>query len=142
MVNPFVHRTLVVQLQAGTADRFPVLAHLGYEAEDPFAVTAVFSHDGRVLARWRLDREMLADGLRRPVGVGDVRMRPVATGQWEELRLDFFGDPRAGGGHHHAAVFAWAPAVAAFLRDTYAVVPPGRERVRVDDFLAEVIAEG
>jgi hypothetical protein len=34
-----------------------------------------------------------------------------------------------------------APAVAAFLRDTYAVVAPGRERVRVDDFLAEVIAE-
>ncbi|AIR96567.1 SsgA family sporulation/cell division regulator [Streptomyces glaucescens] len=141
-MNSFVHRTLVMQLQAGTADRFPVLAHLGYDAEDPFAVSAVFSHDGRVLARWRLDREMLADGLRGPVGVGDVRMRPESTDRWEELRLDFFGDPRSDGGHHHAAVFAWAPAIASFLEETYAVVPPGREQVRLDDFLAEVIAEG
>ncbi|MEV5315765.1 SsgA family sporulation/cell division regulator [Streptomyces sp. NPDC052610] len=141
-MNSFVHRTLVMQLQAGTSDRFPVLAHLRYDAEDPFAVTMVFSHDGRVLARWRLDREMLAEGLCRPVGVGDVRMRPASTDRWEELRLDFFGDPRADGGHHHATVFAWAPAVAAFLRDSHAVVAPGRERIRVDDFLAEVIAEG
>jgi hypothetical protein len=137
-VNPFVHKTLVMQLQAGAADRFPVLAHLQYDAADPFAVTAVFTHDGRVLARWRLDREMLADGLTRPVGIGDVRFRPVSTGMWQELRMDFFGDARPGGGRHHAAVFAWAPAVAAFLRQTHEIVPPGREQVRVDDFLAEV----
>jgi hypothetical protein len=139
-VNSFVHKTLVVQLQAGVTDRFPVLAHLGYDAADPFAVTAVFSHDGRALACWRLDREMLTDGLRRPVGLGDVRVRPVATGMWEELRLDFFGDLRPDGGRQHAVVFAWAPALAAFLRQTRELVPPGREEIRVDDFLAQVIA--
>ncbi|MET9387734.1 SsgA family sporulation/cell division regulator [Streptomyces sp. NPDC002928] len=90
----FVRKTLVMQLRAGATDRFPVLAHLCYDAEDPFAITAVFSHDGRVLARWRLDREMPADGLRGPVGVGDARFRPVATGQWEELRMEFLGDAR------------------------------------------------
>jgi hypothetical protein len=74
-VNSLVRKTLVVQLQAGDAERCPVLAHLGYDAADPFALTVVFSHDGRVLARWTLDREMVGDGLTRPVGVGDVRRR-------------------------------------------------------------------
>jgi sporulation and cell division protein SsgA len=141
-VNPFVRKTLVVQIQAGGTDRFSVLAHLTYDAEDPFAVTAVFAHDGHVLARWRLDRQMLADGLRGPVGVGDVRFRPVATGMWQELRMEFLGDVRPDGGRHRAVAFAWAPAVAAFVRETREVVPPGREEVRVDDVLAEILATG
>ncbi|MES5820073.1 SsgA family sporulation/cell division regulator [Streptomyces sp. RG80] len=141
-MNPYVHKTLVVQLQAGDTDRFPVLAHVGYDPADPFAVTAVFSHDGQVLARWRLDREMLAEGLERPVGVGDVRLRPVSCGVWEELRMEFLGDARANGGRHHAVVFAWAPALASFLRRTHQVVPPGREETRVDDLISEVFARG
>lgn len=141
-MNSFVHKTLVVQLQAGVTDRFPVLAHLSYDAADPFAVTLVFSHDGRVLARWQLDREMLADGLTRPVGVGDVRLRPESRGMWQELRMELLGDARPDGGRHHAVVFAWAPAFAAFLRETHEVVAPGDEEVRVDDFLADVIAGG
>ncbi|MFJ8596244.1 SsgA family sporulation/cell division regulator [Streptomyces sp. NPDC093598] len=139
-MNSFVHKTLVVQLQAGDTERFSVLAHLSYDAADPFAVTVVFSHDGRVLARWQLDREMLGDALRRPVGVGDVRMRPESRGMWQELRMEFLGDARPDGGRHHAVVFAWAPGFAAFLRETHEVVPPGREEVHVDDFLAGVIA--
>ncbi|WP_189297170.1 SsgA family sporulation/cell division regulator [Streptomyces cinerochromogenes] len=139
-MNSFVHKTLVVQLLAHGTGRCPVLAHLSYDADDPFAVTAVFTHDGRVLARWRLDRQMLCDGLERPVGVGDVRMRPEATGLWQELRLEFLGDARPDGGRHHAVVLAWAPAVAAFLRETQRIVPPGRERLPVDELLAEILS--
>ncbi|GGM07469.1 hypothetical protein GCM10010129_59220 [Streptomyces fumigatiscleroticus] len=141
-MNSFVHKTLVVQLQSGAADRYPVLAHLSYDAADPFAVTVLFSHDGRVLARWRLDREMIADGLTRAVGEGDVRMRPVSSGMWDELRMEFYGDTHPDGSRHQAVVFAWAPAVAAFLRDTHKVVEPGREEAGIDDFLAEILARG
>ncbi|PPS89643.1 SsgA family sporulation/cell division regulator [Streptomyces sp. MH60] len=142
-MNTAVHKTLVVQLQAGdTADRFPVLAHFGYDAADPFALTVVFSHDGRVLARWALDREMVAEGLTRPVGVGDVRLRPESREMWDELRIELLGAVRADGGRHRAVVFVWAAAVDAFLRETHTVVRPGRERVHVDDFLAELTAEG
>ncbi|MER6163020.1 SsgA family sporulation/cell division regulator [Streptomyces violaceorubidus] len=142
-MNTAVHQTLVVQLQAGdTADRFPVLAHLGYEAADPFALTVVFSHDGRVLARWVLDREMLTEGLTRAVGVGDVRLRPKSRGMWDELRIELLGDHRADGDRHRAVVFVWTAAVESFLRETHSVVRPGRERVCVDDFLAELTAEG
>ncbi|MGW0414132.1 SsgA family sporulation/cell division regulator [Streptomyces collinus] len=142
-MNPFVHRTLVVQLQAGGTGRCPVLAHLSYDADDPFAVTVVFGHDGHVLARWRLDREMLGDGLVKSVGVGDVRLRPVDTGMSRdsrELRMEFLGDARPDGGRHHAVVFAWAPAVAAFLRETHRVVAPGQEEVPVDELLADILS--
>jgi hypothetical protein len=141
-VNSFVHKTLVVQLHAHGTGRCPVLAHLSYDAEDPFAVTAVFGHDGRVLAGWRLDREMLGEGLSRPVGVGDVRMRPATTGMWHELRMEFLGDIRPDGGRHHAVVYAWAPAVAAFLRETHRIVPPGSERFPVDELLADILSAG
>ena len=149
-MKSFVHKTLVVQLHAEGTDRCPVLAHLIYDVTDPFAahrldgipfaVTAVFGHDGRVLARWRLDREMLFDGLTRPVGIGDVRLRPTADGMWRELRMEFLGDCRPDGGRHHAVVFAWAPAVAAFLRDTLQVVARGQERVAVDELLEEILS--
>ncbi|MEU9479323.1 SsgA family sporulation/cell division regulator [Streptomyces sp. NPDC048191] len=141
-MTAFVHKTLVVQLRSEGTGRCPVLAHLTYDDADPFAVTAVFCHDGRVLACWRLDREMLGEGLARPVGIGDVRLRPIETGAWHELRMEFLGDFRPDGGRHHAVVFAWAPAVAAFLRETHRVVPPGRERVPVDALLAEILAAG
>ncbi|MFF4899621.1 SsgA family sporulation/cell division regulator [Streptomyces sp. NPDC001068] len=141
-MNPIVHRTLVVQLRAEGTARCPVLAHLSYDPEDPFAVTVMFTLDGRVLARWRLDREMLNEGLREPVGHGDVRLRPVRQGRWREVRMDFLGDPLPGGERHHAVVFAWAPALASFLGDTYMAVPPGTEQVRMDDVLAEILATG
>ncbi|MEV7787558.1 SsgA family sporulation/cell division regulator [Streptomyces sp. NPDC088106] len=139
-MNSFVHKTLVVELQAGVTDRFPVLAHLSYDPSDPFAVTLVFSHDGRVLARWQLDREMVTDGLTRPVGIGDVRLSPESRGVGQELRMEFLGEVRSDGGRHHAVVFAWAETVGEFLRETRRMVAPGREEVRVDDFLADVLA--
>ncbi|KUN05860.1 regulator [Streptomyces yokosukanensis] len=141
-MNSSVHHTLVVELRAEGTGGCPVFAHLGYDCADPFAVTAVFGHDGRVLACWRLDREMLADGLLRPVGTGDVRLRPAGSGAWHELCMEFLGAVRPDGGRHHAMVFAWAPAVAAFLRETHRVVPRGREHVPVDELLAEILAAG
>ncbi|MEU9350347.1 SsgA family sporulation/cell division regulator [Streptomyces griseoloalbus] len=139
-MNSFVHKTLVVELQAGVADRFPVLAHLSYDPSDPFAVTVVFSHDGRVLARWQLDREMVTEGLVRPVGIGDVRLRPESRGVGRELRMEFLGEAHGDGGRHHAVVFAWAETIGEFLHETRLMVAPGSEEVRVDDFLADVLA--
>ncbi|MBV2353020.1 SsgA family sporulation/cell division regulator [Streptomyces sp. J2-1] len=141
-MNAFVHRTLVVQLRTEGTGRCPVLAHLSYDVDDPFAVNAVFGHDGQVLAQWRLDREMLAEGLTRPVGIGDVRLRPESTGLWQELRMEFLGRARPDGSRHHAVVFAWASAVESFLRETHEVVRPGREEVPVDELLADILSTG
>lgn len=139
-MNTIVHKTLVAQLQAGGTDRFPVVAHLTYAPADPFAVTALFGHDGRILAQWRLDRGMLFDGLRQPVGVGDVRLRPVSQGAWQEVCMELLGDTRPDGSRQHALVFWWAPALENFLRRTHEVVAPGREQIRLDGFLTDLLA--
>jgi hypothetical protein len=39
-------------------------------------------------------------------------------------------------------VYAWAPAVAAFLRETHRIVPPGSERFPVDELLADILSAG
>lgn len=138
-MNTTIHRALVMELQAGVTHRFPVLTHLSYDPADPFAVTLAFAHEGRVLARWRLDREMLADGLTRPVGAGDVRLRPEPKEAERELRMEFLGQTHTDGSRHHAVVFAWAGAIGDFLCDTFHSVPPGGEDLRLDDFLTEIL---
>ncbi|MFD2691914.1 SsgA family sporulation/cell division regulator [Streptomyces phyllanthi] len=136
-----MHRKLTVQLVAAHAQRIRVLAHMSYSAEDPLAVTATFTHEGRLLAQWRLDRRMLAEGVQRPVGEGDVRLRPQRAGTRNELRIELSsGNAREGAGRQRAVVLAPAPAVVSFLEDTYDVVEPGHEKVCVDEFLDELFA--
>ncbi|WP_373299486.1 SsgA family sporulation/cell division regulator [Streptomyces poonensis] len=131
-----------MQLEVDDARRVPVQAHLSYDADDPFAVTTAFSHEGRILAVWRLDREMLAEGALRPVGEGDVRLRPQRAGARTVLRVELSGCAQDGTGRDRAVVLAPAHAVVDFVRSTFDVVAPGRERVRVDEFLADLTARG
>lgn len=137
---PFVHRTLTVRLESAPDQYVRVLAHMSYDAEDPFAVTATFTHAGRIVAQWRLDREMLAEGVRRPVGEGDVRLRPQRAGARGELRVELSGDDHGPEGRRCAVILASAPAVVSFLESTYRVVEPGHEEVDVEEFLAKVLA--
>lgn len=139
---PFVHETLAMQLEVADDRRVPVQAHLSYDADDPFAVTAAFSHEGRVLALWRLDRQMLAEGALRPVGDGDVRLRPQRAGARSVLRIELSGSAQDGTGRDRAVVLAPARAVVAFVESTYAVVAPGQEEVCVDEFLADLMTRG
>ncbi|MPY60200.1 SsgA family sporulation/cell division regulator [Streptomyces spongiae] len=139
-MNPFVHRTLTVRLESAPGRRVRVLAHMSYDAEDPFAVTATFTHEGLIVAQWRLDREMVADGVQRPVGEGDVRMRPQRVGARNELRIELSGDAGGHAGRRCAVILASAPAVMSFLEATYRVVERGHEEVDVEEFLAKVLA--
>ncbi|GAA2252060.1 hypothetical protein GCM10010145_19710 [Streptomyces ruber] len=139
---PFVHETLAMQLELADARRVPVQARLSYDSDDPFAVTAAFSHEGRILALWRLDRQMLAEGTRRPVGEGDVRLRPQRVGARSVLRIELSGSAQDGTGREHAVVLAPAHAVVSFVERTYGVVAPGREDVSVDEFLADLMTRG
>ncbi|WP_406187328.1 SsgA family sporulation/cell division regulator [Streptomyces sp. NBC_01006] len=42
-------------------------------------VQATFFDGPKVLARWHFDRQMLAEGLHRPVGEGDVTFSPQGS---------------------------------------------------------------
>ncbi|MEU9980536.1 SsgA family sporulation/cell division regulator [Streptomyces sp. NPDC050856] len=122
-----------MRLLSESGHELPVLAHLTYDPRDPYAVVVGFTHGGCVYAEWRLDREMLGEGTRGPVGEGDVRMWPVLNGTREELHIELM---------HTAEFTVWVPSLVRFLERTYTVVPEGSERVEMDAFLAEVLAAG
>jgi hypothetical protein len=50
-------------------------AVLAWDEEDPYAITATLSGKEHT---WMFDRELLAEGLHHPAGIGDVRFRPSA----------------------------------------------------------------
>jgi hypothetical protein len=131
------HYSPVTLHLVGPAEWTEVPAMLCYEAADPFAVRIAFGDaaeddiagdaddgaaDGGIT--WLLSRELLQAGLDRPAGDGDVRLWP-ARGTGDGLYLHL----RAPSGE---ALFEVSRAsVAAFLRGTEALVPPGEESARL-----------
>jgi hypothetical protein len=111
-----------------------VPALLCYDATDPFAVRIAFgevgdAHSGVQLddggIAWLVSRELLQRGMDAPAGVGDVRLWP-AHAATDVLFLHL----RAPSGE---ALFELSRAtVAAFLRQTEALVPPGSESDLLD----------
>ncbi|MDN3297746.1 SsgA family sporulation/cell division regulator [Streptomyces ficellus] len=125
---------IFMRLLSPDGHEIPVLAHLTYDPSDPYAVTVGFTHGGFVYAEWRLDRDMLREGMRQPLGEGDVRVWPYLNGTREELRIELL----------HTALFTvWVPSLWRFLERTYKAVPAGEERLEeLDAFLAELLAAG
>jgi hypothetical protein len=120
-----------------------VPAVLSYEAADPFAVRITFGDTGSGRAgaddgvTWLMGRDLLRVGLDRPAGEGDVRVWPAsATADVLFLHL------RAPSGE---ALFELSRAtLAAFLRETEALVPSGSEAavLDLDDELATLLSNG
>ncbi|WP_411103129.1 SsgA family sporulation/cell division regulator [Streptomyces sp. cmx-4-9] len=128
---------IAVRFEEPAGDGMPLHARLSYEREDPFAVRAKFLAGHEVIATWCFDRQMLAEGLHRPVGEGDVTFRPQWSAGGEAVRVEL----RDGGGCGAGAVlFVDAQALERFLDMTYAVIPAGAESVDVDAFLEELLA--
>lgn len=123
-----------------------VPALLCYDPTDPFAVRIAFGDvgDGNDLVdveeagiAWLVSRELLQSGLDRPSGDGDVRVWP-AHGATDVLFLHL----RAPSGE---ALFELSRAtVAAFLRQTEALVPPGSESgmLSLDEELQALLSGG
>jgi hypothetical protein len=123
-----------------------VPALLCYDATDPFAVRIAFGEvgDDRDLIdadeagiAWLVSRELLQSGLDHPSGEGDVRMWP-AHAATDVLFLHL----RAPSGE---ALFELSRAtVAAFLRQTEALVPTGSESsmLSLDEELQALLSGG
>ena len=112
------------------------LAQLSYDSMDPYAVTATFLCGDGLDVDWVLARDLLADGLRRPAGDGDVILRP-STGQAStEVEL-ILSAPNG-----QALLSLPKDGLAAFLRASHHEVPPGTEseRLDVDAALAQILS--
>lgn len=134
---PSVSSLIAVRLETGEGS-VPLFARFSYPADNPFAVQVEFLDGLAVLASWQFDRQMLAGGMRRPVGEGDVTFGPhrVAGGAEVRIGLRNPGDDREG----HTVLCADAGAVKAFLDRTYAVVGAGEELLDLDKLLEELLA--
>ncbi|MCR3753618.1 MULTISPECIES: SsgA family sporulation/cell division regulator [Lentzea] len=107
----------------------PVETELLYRSEDPFAVTMRFRAGGSV-ATWVMGRDLLAEGMSRRAGDGDVRLRPHSS---RVLVLELVSD-------RHMTVFRVpAGTLRKFLAATDRLVPRGTEHFDADAFLSTVL---
>lgn len=110
-----------VRLITGENHQIPVPVSLRYASADPFAVHVHFLPDvfynGRSMI-WSFARDLLAEGLRAPAGIGDVRIWPC--GRFHTIvELDT--------SQGLAMVRFETPVLRRFLQDSYRVVAAGRE---------------
>ncbi|MFC3981398.1 SsgA family sporulation/cell division regulator [Streptosporangium jomthongense] len=108
----------------------PMAALLVYTpAVDPYAAQLVFrdEHDVETMT-YTFSRDLLAAGLRAPVGDGDVRIGPVADDDWLIFKLISEG----GGEGDSFEAFAPRDQVVAFVARSFRRVPAGREDEWVD----------
>lgn len=109
-----------------TAERsVTVAALLDYAAHEPFSVRATFrTSEGDV--RWVFARDLLSDGLRKPVGDGDIAVWPSKTHDRDVLCISL-SSPSG-----QALMEAQRKDIEEFLARTYTVVPLGSEGAMLD----------
>ncbi|MDJ0382672.1 SsgA family sporulation/cell division regulator [Streptomyces sp. G-G2] len=109
---------------APKVETVPVTLH--YDRSDPFAVRMAFPAPATlegVEVSWTFARELLAAGLDRPCGSGDVRVRPYGSGR---TVVEFHAPEGV------AIVLMATPELRGFLERSAAVAPPGLEHLYLD----------
>ncbi len=116
----------------------PLPGELRYDRADPYAVCLSLGRPTPFSVDWFFARSLLAEGLRRPAGIGDIVVIPQRHRHPDALRILL--RPRAG----VALLDVKASAVGAFLRQTEVMVPPGTEHrhLDMDDVVARLTAGG
>ncbi|WTO34300.1 SsgA family sporulation/cell division regulator [Streptomyces achromogenes] len=115
----------------------PLPARLRYDRADPYAVRLSLGRPGTGPVDWVFARDLLAEGLRRPAGEGDVLVFPRHGCLPDTLRI-VLRRPGAGA----ALVELPASETERFLRDTWELVPPGTETAHagIESGLAQLTA--
>ncbi len=109
-----------------------VEVRLSYDAADPFAVTVDVMAPTRAMT-WVFSRDLLADGLRSMVPLGEGRIRVQATSVLTEIS----GDDATG--EHVVLRLPWWN-TREFVRLSQVEVPRGRETCDVDSWVVALTA--
>ncbi|WP_189868712.1 SsgA family sporulation/cell division regulator [Streptomyces viridiviolaceus] len=104
----------------------PLRAELHYRVTDPYAVRLSLGPSTGPLTTWTFARELLAEGLRRPAGPGDVMVIPRYCHHPHSIRIVLSN--LAG----TALIELAAAEVDAFLQQAFALVPLGTESDHLD----------
>lgn len=104
--------------------------HLAWRRGDPLAVTLLVTaqpeHPALPRGRWSVLRDLLRDGLERPVGIGDVKVSPDRVRDAVRITL-------RGGAGRECVVRLPARTLRDFLDASEAIVPAGEERTGAVD---------
>ncbi|MEW2626162.1 SsgA family sporulation/cell division regulator, partial [Streptomyces sp. NPDC048106] len=101
-------------------------AELRYDRSDPYAVCLSIGTTSTGTVDWVFARSLLAEGLSRPVGVGDILVSPRHGGPRDAVRIVVRTSAGA------AVLYLAASAVTAFLKRARTLVPPGAEGLFLD----------
>lgn len=104
----------------------PVLADVRYDPGDPYAVQVTFHTGAGETVEWTFARQLLTDGVARPVGEGDVRVWPAPSKRALAIGLSL-SSPSG-----QALFEVPLSELVEFLTRTYAAVPTGCESEFVD----------
>ena len=125
-----VRTELALRLVVPGGPSLPVVADLGYAADDPWAVRVAFQVGGAgdrgSVVEWLFARQLLTGGISGTVGEGDVRVWPSTGGRERVVNLAM-ASPSG------SALFEIdRDALTQFLQQTFLAVPTGTEEAVVD----------
>jgi len=132
-------RAVTDVMRLHTPDGLPVQATWIYQPNDPLAVTVEFDVDPNQTIAWTFARDLLAGGLHRRAGVGDVVVFPARAIGYPGRTALVLRSP----GEGEVVLLAATTALARFVGRTMAWVPAGGEgpRLNVDRVIARIFAE-
>jgi Streptomyces sporulation and cell division protein, SsgA len=104
----------------------PLTASLNYRRDDSYLIRMAFHVGTDEPVEWIFSRDLLAVGLDRAAGDGDVRVWPAAEAHRHVVNISLSSP--FGQAHFEAQVTA----LTGFLLRTYEVVPAGREADYID----------
>ncbi|MGW7364733.1 SsgA family sporulation/cell division regulator [Streptomyces sp. NPDC054841] len=132
-MSSVIEQAVQARLVASAPQMETVPATLRYDRHDPFAVSMEFpppaTLEGTEVS-WAFSRELLAQGMDAPAGVGDVRVRPYG---YDRTVLEFHAPEGT------AMVHIRTSELRRFLKRAQGLVPAGREHLYLD--LDEDLAE-
>ncbi|CAG6394758.1 SsgA family sporulation/cell division regulator [Streptomyces cocklensis] len=128
MTQPLPSVMCMVTVYVSVPDELsaPLPAELHYDMADPYAVRLSLGAPAARPVDWVFARSLLAEGLHRPAGTGDVLVIPQRHCRPASVCIVL----RSAAGA--ALVDIPASTVAAFLRRTDELVPPGTESPHID----------
>ncbi|MEU6975298.1 MULTISPECIES: SsgA family sporulation/cell division regulator [unclassified Streptomyces] len=125
-MSTVIEQAVQARLVASVPRMETVSATLRYDREDPFAVRMAFPPPATlegVEVSWAFARELLAQGVDEPAGLGDVRLRPYG---YDRTVVEFHAPEGV------AMVHLRTSELRRFLKASQVLVPRGREHQYLD----------